>query len=221
MFSSKERKEKRIREGAGRVLDARTYNLIIGAVILYGFAVNAILIQFAGNFVMTINPIALIVGYFVSCLAGSLIVNFSKSPIISFLGYNLIVVPLGALLAICLPEYDPQHIFMAMLLTGVVTLIMTALAAAKPNFFAKLGPTLFFSLLIGIIVEIIATLFGYHGDIFNWFFVIIFSLYIGFDWNRAQRYVKTADNAVDSAVDLYLDIINLFLRILSLISKKD
>jgi hypothetical protein len=121
---------------------------------------------------MDINPIVLLVGYFVSCLAGSLIVNISKSPLISFLGYNLIVVPIGALLSICLPAYPTEHIFMAMLLTGVVTLVMMALAAAKPNFFAKLGPTLFFSLLIGVIVEFVASLLGYHGDIFNWFFVI-------------------------------------------------
>ena len=50
---------------------------------------------------------------------------------------------------------------------------------------------------------------------------MIFSLYIGYDWYRAQAYPKTLDNAVDSAIDLYIDIVNLFLRILALMSRDD
>jgi FtsH-binding integral membrane protein len=44
---------------------------------------------------------------------------------------------------------------------------------------------------------------------------------MGFDWYRAQAYPKTVDNAIDSAVDLYLDIINLFIRLLEIFGKKD
>ena len=61
---------------------------------------------------------------------------------------------------------------------------------------------------------------GYGGNIFNWFFIIIFSLYIGYDWHVAQSYSKTVDNAIDSAIDLYLDLINLFLRILDILDRK-
>ena len=48
----------------------------------------------------------------------------------------------------------------------------------------------------------------------------IFSLYIGFDWSRAQVMSKTLDNAVDAAVQIYLDIINLFIRLLKIMGKK-
>ncbi|MBQ4111892.1 MAG: Bax inhibitor-1 family protein, partial [Clostridia bacterium] len=58
---------------------------------------------------------------------------------------------------------------------------------------------------------------GYGGSIFNILFVVIFSLYIGYDWHVAQSYSKTVDNAIDSAIDLYLDLINLFIRILDLL----
>ena len=40
----------------------------------------------------------------------------------------------------------------------------------------------------------------------------------GFDWARANAIPKTADNAVDSAASLYMDIINLFLRILMILA---
>ena len=84
-------------------------------------------------------------------------------------------------------------------------------------FFSKLGLTLFLSLGIGLLVEIIASLLGYQGDSFNWLFVAIFFLYIGYDWHKAQSYSKIVDNAIDSAIDLYLDLINLFVRILDLL----
>ena len=47
----------------------------------------------------------------------------------------------------------------------------------------------------------------------------IFALYIGFDIYRSQQFEKTVDNAVDCALDIYLDIANLFIRLLSIIAK--
>ena len=49
---------------------------------------------------------------------------------------------------------------------------------------------------------------------------LIFCGYIGLDWNRAQQYPKTLDNAIDSAADIYLDVVNLFVRILSITGKR-
>lgn len=44
---------------------------------------------------------------------------------------------------------------------------------------------------------------------------LLFCGYIGYDWAVAQREEKTVDNAVDTCVGLYLDIINIFIRVLS------
>ena len=49
--------------------------------------------------------------------------------------------------------------------------------------------------------------------------VLIFAGYLGFDWARAQTYPKTLDNAVDSAADIYVDIVNLFIRLLRLFAR--
>ena len=129
------------------------------------------------------------------------------------------VVPIGALLSVVLPAYYISDILLAIVTTGAVTAVMMVLGATYPRIFAKMGRTLLLSLLIGILANIIALIFGYSGNIFNWLFVVIFSLYIGYDWQKAQMYPKTADNAVDCALDLYLDIINLFIRLLRIISK--
>ena len=129
-------------------------------------------------------------------------------------------ITLEVLLAVCVPTYNVANIISAAVCTGAVTALMMVLASAKPDLFLGLGRTLFIALIVSLIVEIIATLLGYGGDIFNWIFVIIFSGYIGVDWSRAQVMSKTVDNAVDAAVQIYLDIINLFIRLLEIIGKK-
>ena len=85
-----------------------------------------------------------------------------------------------------------------------------------------LGRTLLVALIVGLLAEVVATfLLGYRGMLFDWLFVILFSGYIGYDVARSQAFPKTLDNAVDSALDIYLDIINLFIRLLSILSRNN
>lgn len=221
MFNNKKRKEARLNSRISDTLSASTYNMVIGGCLAYGFIMNAIMALVASNFFMSMNPIAFLIGYIVCVIAGSLMVSLSHKPIVSFIGYNLIVVPIGGVLAVCLPGYDVANIMAAVLVTAMITGIMMFLGMMFRSFFERLGIVLFVSLLVGIVIEFIAMLLGYGGDIFNWLFVIIFSLYIGYDWHKAQAYPKTLDNAIDSAVDLYLDIINIFIRLLEIFGKKD
>ena len=218
MFKTKDRKDSRM--FSADTISIREYNAIIGATLIYGFLVNILLIFVARNFFMEMNPIVFLIGYIILAIAGSIIVNASKKPAISFLGYNMICIPIGALLSIYIPSYPTESIVAAVATTALVTFIMIIFGMIFQNFFSKIGTALIAALFIGFIAELIAILFGYGGDIFNWFFVILFSLYIGYDWYKAQSYPKTVDNAVDSAVDLYLDIINLFVRLLEIIGKK-
>nr|MCR4832572.1 Bax inhibitor-1 family protein [Butyrivibrio sp.] len=75
-----------------------------------------------------------------------------------------------------------------------------------------------FGCLIGlVIVELVLLILGVPQSILTWAGVGIFALYIGYDYWKAQQYPKTVDNAIDSALDIYLDIINLFLRILRIL----
>lgn len=221
MFDSTERKMNRLQSGLADAMSPRAYNLAIGGCLVYGFLLNVIIILAFGDIFYAMNPLALLIGYFVCCLAG-IFLTVSHSPAISFLGYTLVVVPIGAVLSVCLPAYYAGDILMALIITGIVTLGMTSVAAAYPAAFARMGRGLFFTLLIGLIVELVAVfLFGYAGNLFNMLFVIVFSLYIGYDWCKAQAYPKTLDNAIDSACDLYLDIVNLFLRLLAIFGNRD
>ena len=217
--STSERKKARMFSGIPDSVDERTYNVILGLTIFYGFFVNAIMIVTCYSLFSSLNIYIFLAIYFVCTIAGGLIARSTK-PVISFIGYNLIVLPIGGLLSILLPMYSKKDVLSAVVITGVVVLIMVALSTFYPAVFLKMGRALFISLLVGLAAQLVAILLGYGGTLFSWLFVLIFSLYIGYDWSRAQAYPKTVDNAIDSAIDIYLDIINLFIRILSIIGRR-
>lgn len=219
MFNNKERKEERLRSLMEDTLSVRNYNLVMGLCILYGFIVNAIMVTTMGPMVKNMNYLVFIIGYFICVIAGSAISAKSTNPLYSFIGYNLICLPIGILLTICLPTYDPTIIVRAAVATAAVTVLMIILSQIYPDFFSKLGRTLFFALLATIIVEFVLILCGASTTWIDYIVVAIFSLYIGYDFHKAQEYPKTLDNAVDSAIDLYLDIINLFIRLLKIFAR--
>lgn len=150
-------------------------------------------------------------------------VNGSSNPVVSFIGYNLIVVPLGLVLTVLLnlfslAGYD-AIIATAFGITTIVTIGMMMLSAAFPRFFLSLGRTLGVTLILTIVVEIIMLIAGASLGIIDYVVVLIFCGYIGYDWARANACAKTVDNAIDSAAELYVDIVNLFIRILSILAR--
>ena len=140
---------------------------------------------------------------------------------ISFLGYILIVVPLGLVLVLVLPGYSSEVVSRAIFATGSVTGIMMMVGGTYPKAFLSMGRTLAVAFICTFVVEMGFVIFtGSSPAIFDWAMVAIFSLYIGYDWARAQSLPKTMDNAVDSAASLYVDIIILFLRLLRLFGRR-
>lgn len=220
------RREKRLTADydLSKILSSRVYNSVLGGVVIYGIVMNVILCVTCKDAVMVMNPLAFLVGYFVSCIAGVLISSFSKNPLVSFVGYNMVVVPIGLALSISLEEYGgvgSAVVIQAFLYTAIITGCMIALSIVKPEFFSKLGGILLGSLIGLIIAEIIALFLGLDQIVISWFGAVVFSLYIGYDVYRSQQFTKTLDNAVDCALDIYLDIANLFLFVLEILGKND
>jgi FtsH-binding integral membrane protein len=201
----------------------RAFNLILGAVLLYGFAVNWYLVAtIPVETIKEFSNTGLIWGYFISCFLGILIYKSSNNAVVSFLGYNLVVVPIGIVLNIIVSEYDQNLVVSAMQVTTMVTFGMIVMGSLFPTFFKGLAPILFWSLLMAIVAELLMLfVFKVQLSIMDWIVAIIFCGYIGFDWANAQSGEKTLNSAVDGAADLYLSIINLFIRILSIMGNND
>ncbi|MBR5353563.1 MAG: US12 family protein [Bacteroidales bacterium] len=220
------RKEERLNSGVGDQISARRYNAVMLLTLLWGFLVNTVMVYYFAIPIMRllsgVGPLWIFIGYFVLAIAGIAISAKSTNPWISFLGYNLLVLPIGVILCLILPGIPVAIVTKALLLTGIVTATMTLLGLVAPNIFLGMGRTLFIALIVGILAELVATfLFHYTGTAFDWIFVVLFSAYIGYDVAKSQIYPKTVDNAVDCALDIYLDIINIFIRLLALLSRKE
>ena len=220
------RKQVRLTSGEADRLSSRSYNLALTGLLAYGLLLNAVMVYYFAEplrqMLIGVSSWVLLLGYLVPTLIGVLMAAKSTNPMVSFIGYNLVVLPIGVLLSLLLLNFPVGIVVKAMALTGMVTATMMLLAIIRPQFFLGLGRTLFLTLIIGIVAEVVATwLLGYRGEIFDWVFVILFSGYIGYDVAKSQAYPKTLDNAVDSALDIYLDIINLFIRLLSILGRRE
>ncbi len=201
---------------------ARGYWTILGGTLFIGFLINYLMIKsIPGEAIMAINPWVLIIGYFVCAISGIMISAKSDNPWISFIGYLMVVIPVGVVITPFVQKYDPSIVQKAALFTAVLTGIMTLLGATFPKFFKGLGSILFWALLASIIAEIVMLFMGYRLAIMDWIVAVIFLGFIGYDYVMALEDKPTADAAVDRAVALYLDIINLFIRILSIIGDSD
>lgn len=201
---------------AGQILQPLTYNLIIGLTLCWGFFINWVLVTTVPYEAITsIHPIVFLLGYFVLALSGVALFNRSSNPAVSFLGYNLVVIPFGLVLNLIIQHYDPLLVQDAIRVTGLVTFIMMVLGSLFPAFFDRISRALGMALVIVILVELADIfIFGAHHGIIDWIVAVIFCGYIGYDWARANAIPKTLDNAIDSAAALYIDIINLFARLL-------
>ncbi len=205
------------------VISDRSYNLILIGTLVWGLLVNVVICSHVGDVTRYISPIAFIVLYFISATAGIMISRKSNNAAVSFVGYNLVVIPLGLTISMLVAEYggiDAAVVKNAFLYTMLVTMGMLGLVLIFPAFFSKIGNALL-GLLIGLILgEVVLMFMGVRQTVTDWIAAGIFSLYIAYDIFRSQQFPKTVDNAVDCALDIYLDIANLFIRILQISGKK-
>ena len=119
-------------------------------------------------------------------------------------------------------------VFQAMTGTTLAVIIAGTIVALVPTDFSFLGIFLWISLLALIFVEILNA-FIFKSErrriIYSYAGVILFSLYLIYDFNYLEKAIAKGDNswgtAIDIAVNLYLDIINLFIDLLEILASSD
>lgn len=198
-------------------LSRRGFYGLLGVILTWGFSLT----YFVSGETATWEPsiwVFLLVGLAIPIL-GIIISAKSDDAIISFIGFNMVVVPFGAILGPTLAHYQvtaPGAVEQAALATALVTGVMTISGFLFPNFYRNLGGALFIALLCLLSVRILQMFIPSLQSlgVVDYLAAGLFALYIGYDMWRASEIAATADNAVDVAVSLYLDIINLFLNLL-------
>lgn len=119
-------------------------------------------------------------------------------------------------------------VFQAMAGTTLAVIIAGTIVAYVPTDFSFLSTFLLISLLALIVVEGLNT-FIFKSErrrvFYSYFGVVIFSLYLIYDFNYLEKAIAAGDHswgtAVKIAVNLYLDIINLFLDLLEIFAESN
>ena len=119
-------------------------------------------------------------------------------------------------------------VFQAMVGTTLAVIIAGFIVALIPTDFSFLGTFLWIALLALVVMQFLNSfifkskrrrlLYAYAG-------VVIFSLYLIYDFNALEKAIARGDNswgtAIEIAVNLYLDIINLFIDLLEILAASD
>ncbi len=120
-------------------------------------------------------------------------------------------------------QLESQNVvFQAMLATALAVFATAGMVFFTNLNFSFLGGFLFICLIILVIMGLI-NVFFFRSPFFSliraYFGVVIFTLYLLFDFSRLEQMAndKSWGTAVDIAVNIYLDIINLFLDLLRIL----
>jgi len=122
-------------------------------------------------------------------------------------------------------------ITVSFLTTLILVLTLTAIAFARPDLIKfSWGPVLFFALLAIIVLEVIVLLVkgykptGLHRAI-SYIVIFIFMGYLLYDTKmmqvRAKQCIEGSADYIRESVNIFLDLWNIFLRILSLNSTRN
>jgi FtsH-binding integral membrane protein len=204
-------------------MSERAFYFCLGLFICLGLAATAVAAHQAISMNYTPSWLGMIGFGLVLPIIGILIAVKSDDWPISLFGYALICIPFGIILAPVVRQYNPSIIRDVCAMTAVITGVMGFAGMSFPNVFRHLGGVLFIAFTGLLIVRIAQVFVPAWQDMtwVHWVSVAVFSLYIGYDFHRSTEVPRTVDSAVDIAVSIYLDIINLFLNLLAIFGKKD
>ena len=117
-------------------------------------------------------------------------------------------------------------VFQALFATALAVFSTAGIVFLTSIDFCFLGGFLLISLIMLIVMGLL-NIFFFHSKIFSlvraYIGAVIFTLYLLFDFNRLEKMTgdKTWGVAIDIAVNIYLDIINLFLDLLEILAESD
>lgn len=205
------------KEDYGEELSVRSYNATIAGLLLYGFLVNILICVAFDGYFATVNPWAFLIGYFVLAIGGVFLAERSDSAIAAFVGYNMVALPVGAAVSICVDGVSLDTILFAAGGTAIICAGMLLAAVLMPSVFERIGHTLILLLGVTIFAELLMVIFLQKSSfLIDFVVVVIMAGFVGYDFIKANSDYRTTRNAILYAIELYLDAINIFIRLVSL-----
>jgi len=133
------------------------------------------------------------------------------------------------LLGVVCTVYSMQSILIAGAITSLITFGLMVFAFTTKRDFTGAGPYLFMALwcllLYGLLLSFVPVLRASVHTAYSFIGVVLFSFFIVYDvqliiGGKHSRYRFGIDEHVFAALNIYLDIINLFIRILHMFGRE-
>ncbi len=188
----------------------------LGAVVSYNLAFNN------GWLLLLFMLVCMLVS-----VAGAFIAHSNDNPMTSVVGGFICAGAMGVMVGPFVAMYVISSVMQALAVTVGVVVLTGFVGALIPNDLSMWGAPLFAGLLGLIVLYLFAPLLGLLGigvgftiTILDVIGIVLFSAIMIYDLNMAQRLDRTLNNAIDVAVDIFLNFANIFIRVLSLIGKR-
>ncbi len=215
----------RAEERAARPISPRLYNLIIAGLIFLGFCVMSLGVNIVSTpaFLMWMshNVLLYMFGSIAGTIAGIVLMSSAvkrQSVVRSLIGFVLFICTFGLMLSMVLMNYSLPTINTAFIATAGITAVFGALGLAFPQVFQRIAGVLSISLLALIVVQFVMMFLGVDQTWLDIAVIVVFCGFIGYDMYVATTVAPTVPNAVFMACNLFLDIVNVFIRLLNIVS---
>lgn len=210
-------------------LSARTFNLVVSGLIFLGFCVMGLSTYITGTdgFLYSMSAgssLGIMFGSLIFTIVGLVLMTIAsgkQSAGLSIVGFILFVSSFGFISSLALVSYDLPTINTAFAATAAITFIFGALGVTFPEFFKRAAGVGMGVILALVVVELVLMFMGVSQTITDYIVVIVFAGFIGYDTYMATQVEPTLPNAVLAASSLFVDIINVFLRILDIVGNRD
>lgn len=213
------------------VLSKRTYMFLVTMFTAAGIAFAAAFSLISLEWDMKAWHWAAMLGFFLGVLAvgilGIWIAHSSDNPLISSIGYAIVAGAMGLMMGPFVNMYTTVSVFRILALTTLIVVVLGVIGAMWPGDLASWGKWLLGALIIVIVATLAVPLLGFFGLptggamlLIDWIAIFVFAGFVIYDLNKAVRLEFTVDNAIDSALNIFLDFINLFIRLLEIFGQK-
>lgn len=183
----------------------------IGGIAMGDPAISSIIPAQSGLGVSIVSLVVCIVGFIIQWKGAKI-----ERPGIVLAGYALISITLGIIVGWTLQYYSIGTITAAFIGMIVLAVAFGVLGYIFPSFFEKIRGVLFVVLIALIVVELVLLFLGINQGITDWLVLVVFCGFIGYDFYQAMQVPRTKTNAILFATNIYLDLLNVFVRLLAI-----
>lgn len=211
-------------------MSIRSYMLAISGFTAVFIMVSMVGASFSYNWTFSGNSWLLLL-FMLACMiasiGGGVLAQANDDPMISVAGGAICAGAMGLMIGPFVALYELGSVTQAFALSAGVVLITGFIGAVLPADLSAWGAPLFGLLLGAIFIQfggIMLAAFGVDMElsftVLDWAVLVLFCAIMVYDLNMARRLDRTFNNAIDVAVNVFLNFANIFIRILSLMGQK-